>query len=273
MNDKDGIKLKTTVNLHAKSLGVSREGLRFYEQKGILNPERDSNSGYRIYSEDDIITFIVCRKYVKYGFSLDKVCDMVRAPSSPGILQDFYDQQDALLNEIEEKKRVLSSLQGKIQQLEDISSHQGEFSVVRRPPIYWIEVQRNKIYQDTPQQIARTKRWNGFSPYIDTIVVWSLKKLLGQEGMISAGLMIEERDVGAFPVNDGYYLPETKCLYTAKEIQGYPDLTETLFNEMLEYMRGHGLTPTGDGVARSVRIYIDEERMCHFLAQLWIPID
>ena len=38
----------------AKQSGLSISNIRFYEKKGLIGPNRDENSQYRIYSNDDL---------------------------------------------------------------------------------------------------------------------------------------------------------------------------------------------------------------------------
>lgn len=38
----------------AKQSGLSISNIRFYERKGLIGPNRDENSQYRIYSNDDL---------------------------------------------------------------------------------------------------------------------------------------------------------------------------------------------------------------------------
>ena len=57
----------------SKALAVTTDTLRYYEKNGILSPSGRSNSGYRLYSEDDFrcMQFIVRAKSI--GFELDKI--------------------------------------------------------------------------------------------------------------------------------------------------------------------------------------------------------
>ena len=41
--------------------GVSRRNIRFYEQAGLLHPDRDPENDYRIYTEEDIRTLKLIR--------------------------------------------------------------------------------------------------------------------------------------------------------------------------------------------------------------------
>ena len=40
-------------------LGVSRDALRFYEEKGLLNPQKNSENNYRNYDVFDIYNLMI----------------------------------------------------------------------------------------------------------------------------------------------------------------------------------------------------------------------
>lgn len=61
----------------SKALAVTTDTLRYYEKNGILSPSGRSNSGYRLYSEDDFrcMQFIVRAKSI--GFSLNEIKELL----------------------------------------------------------------------------------------------------------------------------------------------------------------------------------------------------
>lgn len=52
--------------------GVSARSLRYYEQQGLLTPERGSN-GYRRYAENDVVVVQTIRTMYEIGFSREAV--------------------------------------------------------------------------------------------------------------------------------------------------------------------------------------------------------
>ncbi|MBD1581167.1 Zn(2+)-responsive transcriptional regulator [Pseudoalteromonas sp. S16_S37] len=62
----------------AKSLGVSTDTLRYYEQHKLLTPSARSESGYRVYTQQQLrqMQFILRAKEV--GFSLKEVQELLQ---------------------------------------------------------------------------------------------------------------------------------------------------------------------------------------------------
>jgi len=55
----------------AKAVGVRPSALRFWEQQGLLKPERDARSGYRVYGQRQMrqLEVVALLRGVNYGFN------------------------------------------------------------------------------------------------------------------------------------------------------------------------------------------------------------
>nr|WP_256205261.1 MerR family DNA-binding transcriptional regulator [Piscibacillus halophilus] len=60
----------------ADMFNVSTRTIRYYEEIGLLKPERNQN-GYRIYGKKEKIQLQLIFRGKKYGFSLDEIKDMI----------------------------------------------------------------------------------------------------------------------------------------------------------------------------------------------------
>ena len=43
------------INKVEELVGITKKNIRFYEEKGLLNPERNTENGYREYSDEDVL--------------------------------------------------------------------------------------------------------------------------------------------------------------------------------------------------------------------------
>ena len=64
----------------ADRTGVTQRTLRFYEEKGLLNPPERMDGGFRLYSERDIQRIGYIRRLQQFlGFTLAEIKEMVEA--------------------------------------------------------------------------------------------------------------------------------------------------------------------------------------------------
>ncbi|WP_264875972.1 Zn(2+)-responsive transcriptional regulator [Vibrio agarivorans] len=88
----------------AKLLGITTEAIRFYEQQGLINPQRATN-GYRKYDQDSIekLKFIIQAKGI--GLSLKDIHDLLSIKISPEqhTCQEVKNITQTKLHDIEEK--------------------------------------------------------------------------------------------------------------------------------------------------------------------------
>jgi len=62
----------------AKKCGVNIETLRYYEKNNIIEPPQRSISGYRMYSEEDVIKIKFIKNARNLGFTLKEISDLMK---------------------------------------------------------------------------------------------------------------------------------------------------------------------------------------------------
>ncbi|MGF1687763.1 Zn(2+)-responsive transcriptional regulator [Photobacterium japonica] len=103
----------------AKRCEVSSDTLRFYEKNGLLVPSGRSDSGYRLYSEDDLsrIRFILRAKAV--GLSLEEIRELLdiqleacqhSCAEVKAITQAKLDAVDSKIAELKRIRRALKKV-------------------------------------------------------------------------------------------------------------------------------------------------------------------
>src|SRR6202163_4102109 len=70
-------KVEFTIGELARDFGVTLRALRFYENKGLISPQRDGLS--RLYSQGDRTRLALILKGKKLGFTLGEIRQMIAA--------------------------------------------------------------------------------------------------------------------------------------------------------------------------------------------------
>lgn len=80
----------------ARLAGVSVRTLHHYDELGLLKPSRRSESGYRLYTDEDLRRLQQILFYKELGFGLERIADVMNAPD--------FDRREALV----EQRRLLA---------------------------------------------------------------------------------------------------------------------------------------------------------------------
>ncbi len=72
-----------TISELANAFDTTQRTVRFYEEKGILSPSRDSH-GKRIYSKKDRIRLQLSLRGRRLGWSLDDICQIIHMYDTKG---------------------------------------------------------------------------------------------------------------------------------------------------------------------------------------------
>lgn len=67
-----------------QKLGFTRDALRLYEKRGIIQPEIDPGNGYRYYDDWQMNLLWDCKYYQAMGFSLAEVQELLTARTPGG---------------------------------------------------------------------------------------------------------------------------------------------------------------------------------------------
>jgi DNA-binding transcriptional MerR regulator len=93
-----------TVPELAKDLGITPRTIRFYEQKGLVNPQRAG--AIRIYTRQDRAKLLIILRGKRLGFSLNEIAD-------------YLDLYGADPTQAEQIKMLLGRVRERISDLED----------------------------------------------------------------------------------------------------------------------------------------------------------
>ncbi len=66
-----------TIGKLAKQASVGIDTVRFYEREGLLPEAQRTDSGYRLYSPDDVDRLRFIRRAKNLGFSLDEITELL----------------------------------------------------------------------------------------------------------------------------------------------------------------------------------------------------
>jgi DNA-binding transcriptional MerR regulator len=115
------VKKKYTISDLAAEFGVTTRTIRFYEEKGYLNPKREGTR--RIYSTPDRTSLRLILRGKRLGLTLDETADLIKMYGSPGgnrqQLEKFIVRIGEKRNNLERKKQDLEVMLHDLKNVED----------------------------------------------------------------------------------------------------------------------------------------------------------
>lgn len=102
----------------AEKTGLSISNIRFYEKKGLIGPDRDKDSKYRNYTEEDLVLIKQILLFRKMDFSIETISH---------ILNNKLTLEAAIQNQITELEEKRDSIQSSIDLCKKIAGD-GQYS-------------------------------------------------------------------------------------------------------------------------------------------------
>lgn len=117
----------------AKAAEVNPETLRYYERENLLPAPNRSESGYRLYTEDDVKRVIFIKRAQELGFSLKEIKELLTLTSdqqqSAASVKLLAEQK---IQTIEEKIKGLQAMKSNLQALSNSCNGKG---IIQHCPI------------------------------------------------------------------------------------------------------------------------------------------
>ena len=107
----------------AREFGITTRAIRFYEDKGLLSPERDGQR--RIYGARDHVRLRLIMRGKRLGFSLDEIREMIDLydadPSEVSQLRLFVDKLQARREQLRRQQEDIGEALVELDRLEQQS--------------------------------------------------------------------------------------------------------------------------------------------------------
>jgi MerR family mercuric resistance operon transcriptional regulator len=107
-----------TIGAAAKAAGVGEQTLRYYEQRGLISPERGGGGGYRYYDTIDFARVRPIKRAQHLGFTLAEIRELLLMPTSADP-QRLASLATAKLDELDTKIRDLKRVRHALARLLD----------------------------------------------------------------------------------------------------------------------------------------------------------
>ncbi|WP_459502251.1 MerR family transcriptional regulator [Bacillus sp. C1] len=203
-----------TIGQVANFLGVSRDTLKFYEEKELVKPKQSIENGYRKYNHFDIHDITTVNFYREMDIEIKKIQELRKSKNIEGIQSLLEKKEQAVLEEIEYKKLLLKKLQLVKEDCKKIKQFLGKYTVKEMEPL---EI-KGEIEHFTAYDEYETLKKNTDS-LKKAVTLTSLRRVIhfNEEGIIEDKFIIVRKVEDFDKEIKGDILSHPKCMYTVIE--------------------------------------------------------
>lgn len=250
--------------------GVSRDTLRFYEEKGLLHPNKNTENNYRSYNIFDIYKLMVIDFYKKRGMAIHQIQDLMQESSVPDIECLLENKKNELRDVIHDAQCMLNRIENTQAFSTDISSRLNVFTI-NSLPLYKVNGEVSDFIAveeyENVKDIMKSNNNDMFSQ-IMRYISFDINGVIGTKMLIV--------DTSEAKNNNDIYLEYPKCLYTVvEEIQpnyDQEDLIEKMYKKSFEYANLQGIRLLGKAFA-TIRLIICKASSAKAYIEIFIPFD
>jgi len=121
--------LPLTIGQLAKQSRVNLETIRYYERRGLLRRPPRTDSGYRIFSANDVQRIRFIKRAQELGFSLKEIQELLALRIHPGTsCAEIRQRTEVKIADIDEKIRTLKAMKKALVRLTNACSGRGPVS-------------------------------------------------------------------------------------------------------------------------------------------------
>ncbi len=255
-----------TIGQIANILGISRDKLRYYEEKGILVPRQNKENKYREYDLKDIDTILAIEFYrsLDLGF---KTIQRLHKQSDLNEIQKILDKKHhEVENEIKRLKYIVERIEKVKKGCHDIKNQLNTFSIKPMKSIKILgEISDFRAYHDF--DLVHENR-------VEDSIVKSLTRYVtfNDSGILSSKMFITKQIEANEKENRKNILKFDQCVYTIVEDSVGKDVMKDTFVKSKEFMDRNQYQHQGVAIITMLLMAYENDHVKSYL-EVYIPID
>ena len=268
--------MKISISALSIAYGLTPEALRYYEEKGLLSPERTAASGFRKFSISDVQVLGIIKSLQRQGFSLDEIKRVLKTGVT---LEELLAMMDEKRSQLREQVSLSSAILARLTACTDLlrdserllekprlcqgaAAYLIDFDSV---PALWQSVPSMPILKDLIEAL----------PLSSYCTIVPLARLEGQDVPLRIGVCAPVEFAALIHAD----FSQMRMSAGPRSVRVLFDLNPPQRTSMapvlrtaLAFIRDNGLTPICEGYTRQFSWHVDENGTQRQFSELIIPV-
>lgn len=268
----------------SKLLGIPVQTLRYYEEQGIIHPEKDEKSGYRYYDAWELNSLMDSLYYRSLDFSLKETEQILNEDNREEICRKYTEQEAKILHQIEEYKSKLEAISQKRQQMQTFMGDLNQFKECQCPGLLFFRHRLKDRFQsaegveDFNELKPGMKEWVERIPHIEPTFMIPKSSLQEDDKenlkywwgwSMPIGEALQE---GMEPSSTNEYLPSCHCVYTVFQAGEEGTFSSAFSGRAYQKVVDKGYVVNGNPIGRLILKEHDKGQY-HRYFETWIPVE
>ena len=263
----------------SKILDIPVQTIRFYEQQGIVSPERSGDGAYREYETWDLFYLGECMMYRNMGRTVEEIKKVLhQEPLS--YLSECVKRRLAQIKE----RRAMELLMERYlmeygRKIEVLHYNVGKFWITKQPELaYFASIEREgNQYAYINESNKKRKEWNKHLPLVQSIQMVRLNDLL-DENALDRDVWVAAIEKELMPIlhlhmDEGVQsLPEQICVATIFDAGERGQLSLERYRDLIRQVELQGYKPSGD-IRSHLLARCWENGAYHRYFEVFVPIE
>jgi DNA-binding transcriptional MerR regulator len=259
----------------ARILGISTDLIRYYEEKGVVSPQKDEHNNYRYYDTWDTNFLIDCIWYKHYGFGIDQIAHMLSEYTCDDLLECLDNKTVEIEANVRRQQMLLERLRQHRTSVANISNYLGKCDTRYRPAMIYYLNRHNAAYYNRSDIQQLSVEWQKYMPFTKRYFELPENDDKNSDAGYSWGFSLDRHYVDDFNIKiepPVHNLPSCYCIHSAFKSSGKNAFTPHHLDYMYDYAKENGYTVAGKACGRLVCSVVDNGRVTGFF-EAWLPVN
>jgi DNA-binding transcriptional MerR regulator len=258
----------------AKILGISTDLIRYYEEKGVVTPQKDRNNRYRYYDAWDVNFLIDCLWYKKMGFGISEISQMSNVESYSDLVGHLTTQGDNILEQIQYQNLLLERMRALTEAVVRVKDFLGVCDIRNSKEFVYYLNRRNDTYDSSPVCEKLNNEWNKYMPFTKRLFIIDEDGISGRNDDYMWGFSISKTYAKKFDVSVESpvtrYRPKL-CVHSAFKSYGKDGFTARHLDFMCDFARKNNLKIKGTAFGNLICSVPEDGKITGYF-EAWLPV-